>query len=116
MDLISLILYMNREALADFLGTTRPSLSRELMKLQQKIAFENSEKRVGKRYMAMIEGKLPQEGVYLSRTYMDAPNIDGYLFVESMEHYESGEFVKVKVTGAKGYDLTGVNTEKKKLV
>lgn len=89
---------------------------KELMKLQQKIAFENAEKRVGKRYMAMIEGKLPQEGVYLSRTYMDAPNIDGYLFVESMEHYESGEFVKVKVTGAKGYDLTGVNTEKKKLV
>lgn len=88
---------------------------KELMKLQQQIAFAAAKKRVGKCYIAMIEGKLPQEGVYLARTYMDAPNIDGYLFVESEEPYESGEFVKVKVTGAKGYDLTGVNTEKKKL-
>ena len=86
------------------------------MCLQQRIAFETAAKRVGKRFTVLIEGKLPGENVYLSRTYMDAPNIDGYLFVESEEHYESGEFVKVKVTGAKGYDLTGINTEKKKLV
>lgn len=89
---------------------------KELMCLQQQIAFETAQKRVGKRFTVLIEGKLPGENVYLSRTYMDAPNIDGYLFVESEEHYESGEFVKVKVTGAKGYDLTGKNTEKKKLV
>lgn len=89
---------------------------KELMKLQQQIAFENAENRIGKRYVAMIEGKLPQDNVYLARTYMDAPNIDGYIFVESEESYESGEFVKVKVTGAKGYDLIGVNTEKKKIV
>ena len=89
---------------------------KEIMKLQQKIAFENAENRIGKRYLALIEGKMPQDNVYLARTYMDAPNIDGYLFVESDEHYESGEFVKVKVTGAKGYDLVGVNTEKKKII
>ena len=89
---------------------------KELMRLQQRIAFETAAKRVGKRFTVLIEGKLPGENVYLSRTYMDAPNIDGYLFVESEEHYESGEFVKVKVTGAKGYDLTGINTDKKKLV
>ena len=89
---------------------------KEIMKLQQQIAFENAENRIGKRYHALIEGKMPQDNVYLARTYMDAPNIDGYLFVESGEHYESGEFVKVKVTGAKGYDLVGVNTEKKKII
>ncbi|MBQ8799412.1 MAG: 30S ribosomal protein S12 methylthiotransferase RimO [Lachnospiraceae bacterium] len=89
---------------------------KEIMKLQQQIAFENADNRIGKRYQALIEGKMPQDHVYLARTYMDAPNIDGYLFVESEEHYESGEFVKVKVTGAKGYDLVGVNTEKKKIV
>ncbi len=86
---------------------------KELMELQQKIAFENAGKCVGKRYMALIEGKLQKDNVYLARTYMDAPNIDGYLFVESEEHYESGEFVRVRVTGARGYDLVGVNTEKK---
>ena len=89
---------------------------KEIMKLQQQIAFENAENRIGKRYQALIEGKMPQDNVYLARTYMDAPNIDGYLFVESGEHYESGELVKVKVTGAKGYDLVGVNTEKKKII
>lgn len=89
---------------------------KELMELQQKIAFENAKKRIGRCYMALIEGILPGDHVYLARTYMDAPNIDGYLFVESEEHYESGEFVKVRVTGARGYDLVGVNTEKKKLI
>ncbi len=89
---------------------------KELMKLQQTIAFRKAEERIGKRYMTLIEGKLPGEDVYLARTYMDAPGIDGYLFVESMEHYESGEFVKVKVTGARGYDLMGVNVEKKRII
>lgn len=89
---------------------------KELMKLQQSIAFQKAEERIGKRYRCLIEGKLPGENVYLARTYMDAPGIDGYLFVESTEHYESGEFVKVKVTGAKGYDLMGVNVEKKRIL
>ncbi|MDD5901496.1 MAG: 30S ribosomal protein S12 methylthiotransferase RimO [Lachnospiraceae bacterium] len=86
-----------------------------IMKCQQQIAFENARERIGKRYEVLIEGKMPQEDVYLARTYMDAPNIDGYLFVESKEHYESGEFVKVKITGARGYDLIGTNTEKKRI-
>lgn len=89
---------------------------KELMKLQQTIAFQKAKERIGKRYMTLIEGKLPGEDVYLARTYMDAPGIDGYLFVESEEHYESGEFVKVKVTGARGYDLTGINVEKKRII
>jgi len=89
---------------------------KELMKLQQGIAFCKTEERIGKRYIVLIEGKLPGENVYLARTYMDAPGIDGYLFVESEERYESGEFVKVKVTGARGYDLMGVNVEKKKII
>lgn len=89
---------------------------KELMRLQQQIAFEAAQKKIGKKMTALIEGKMPEENVYLARTYMDAPNIDGYLFVESEEHYESGEFVPVKITGAKGYDLTGVNTKKKEII
>lgn len=89
---------------------------KELMKCQQEIAFAQTAKRIGKKQTVLIEGKLPGENVYLARTYMDAPNIDGYLFVESDEHYESGEFVKVKITGAKGYDLIGKSTEKKLII
>lgn len=86
---------------------------KELMKLQQSIAFEAAQKKIGRKMTVLVEGRMPEDNVYLTRTYMDAPNVDGYLFLESVEHYESGEFVEVRVTGAKGYDLTGVNTKKK---
>ena len=86
---------------------------KELMKLQQSIAFEAAQKKIGRKMTVLVEGRMPEDNVYLTRTYMDAPNVDGYLFLESGEHYESGEFVEVRVTGAKGYDLTGVNTKKK---
>ena len=80
---------------------------KELMLAQQEIAFEKAEKMVGKRLMVMIEGRLPEENVYIARTYMDAPNIDGYLFLKAKNMYQSGEFVKARITGAKGYDLLG---------
>lgn len=80
---------------------------KELMLTQQEIAFEKAEKMVGKRLMVMIEGRLPEDNVYIARTYMDAPNIDGYLFLKAKNMYQSGEFVKARITGAKGYDLLG---------
>ena len=79
----------------------------ELMALQQEIAFENAEKMQGRTLYAMVEGKLPDEPVYLARTYQDAPNVDGYLFVECPYEIISGDFMKVKVTGSQGYDLIG---------
>lgn len=87
----------------------------ELMLLQQAIVFEKTRKKIGKKMTVMIEGRLPEAGVYVARSYMDAPEIDGCVFVESEETYESGEFVSVQITGAKGYDLVGVNTRKKEV-
>lgn len=78
----------------------------EIMTLQQEIAFEHAEKMVGRTLKVMIEGRLPEENVYIGRTYMDAPNIDGYIFVNADHEIMSGDFVTVKVTGAKDYDLT----------
>lgn len=80
---------------------------KELMLAQQEIAFAKAEKMVGKRLTVMIEGRLPEDNVYIARTYMDAPNIDGYLFLKAKNMYQSGEFVKARITGAKGYDLLG---------
>lgn len=80
---------------------------KELMLTQQEIAFEKAEKMVGKRLTVMIEGRLPEDNVYIARTYMDVPNIDGYLFLKAKNMYQSGEFVKARITGAKGYDLLG---------
>ena len=79
----------------------------ELMELQQEIAFELAENMNGQEVMVMIEGKVADENAYVGRTYMDAPNVDGLIFVETNEEMMSGDFAKVKVTGALEYDLIG---------
>ena len=79
----------------------------ELMELQQEIAFERSEAQVGRVLDVMIEGKVADEPAYVGRTYMDAPGVDGYIFVNSGELFLSGDFVRVRVTGAAEYDLIG---------
>ncbi len=84
----------------------------ELMELQQEIAFELAEDMIGEEMIVMIEGKVADENAYVGRTYKDAPNVDGLIFVEFGEDSEpvelmSGDFVKVRVTGALEYDLIG---------
>ena len=79
----------------------------DIMELQQEIAFELAEGMIGKEVLVMIEGKVADENAYVGRTYKDAPNVDGLIFVESDEALMSGDFVKVKVTGALEYDLIG---------
>ena len=79
----------------------------EIMELQQEIAFDKSASMVGRVLDVMIEGKVEDEAAYVGRTYMDAPNVDGYIFVNSGELFMSGDFVKVKVTGSSEYDLIG---------
>lgn len=79
----------------------------EVMELQQEIAFDKSASMVGRVLDVMIEGKVADEPAYVGRTYMDAPNVDGYIFVNSGELFVSGDFVRVKVTGSSDYDLIG---------
>lgn len=81
---------------------------KELMELQQKIVFSAAKDRIGMTVDVLIEGKIAEEeDVYIGRTYMDAPSVDGYIFISSDEELMSGEIVKAKVTGAKAYDLIG---------
>lgn len=81
---------------------------KDLMKLQQTIAFSNIEKLAGKIFEVLIEGKMvEEENVFIGRTYMDAPQVDGFFFLTSEEELISGDIVKAVVTGAKGYDLIG---------
>lgn len=79
----------------------------DVMELQQEIAFEHCENMVGKVLDVMIEGKVADEPAYVGRTYMDAPNVDGLIFVNADEMLMSGDFVRVKVTDANEYDLIG---------
>ena len=79
----------------------------ELMELQQEIAFDLAEDMIGREVLVMIEGKVADENAYVGRTYKDAPNVDGLIFVEADEELMSGDFAKVRVTGAVEYDLIG---------
>ena len=79
----------------------------ELMELQQEIAFEKAEDMIGRELLVMIEGKVVDENAFVGRTYMDAPNVDGLIFVTADQELMSGDFARVKVTGANEYDLIG---------
>ena len=79
----------------------------QLMELQQEIAFEAAENMVGRTVTAMIEGKVADENAYVARTYKDAPNVDGFLFVNTDRELLTGDFVRVKVTASYEYDLIG---------
>ena len=80
---------------------------KELMLLQQEIAFEAAQEMEGCVLDALVEGQLVGEHVYLARTYKDAPGIDGALFIETQRELMTGDLVKVKVTGSREYDLIG---------
>ena len=77
------------------------------MELQQDIAFDLAEDMIGKEVLVLIEGKVADENAYVGRTYKDAPNVDGLIFVNTEEELMSGDFAKVRVTGALEYDLIG---------
>ena len=79
----------------------------ELMELQQEIAFDKAEQMVGREILVMIEGKVADENAFVGRTYRDAPNVDGLIFINTDEELLSGDFARVKVTGALDYDLIG---------
>ena len=79
----------------------------ELMELQQAIVCDKADEMLGQELTAMIEGKIANEDVYVARTYRDAPNVDGYLFVSAGRNLETGDFVKVLVTDSREYDLIG---------
>ena len=83
----------------------------ELMEIQQKVTFEKNRAKVGLCLPVMVEGELPEEGVYVGRSAMDAPGIDGCVFFHAPYEIMSGTIVNIKIQEEKGYDLSGVLCE-----
>lgn len=79
----------------------------ELMELQQEVAFDKARSMVGRVMEVMIEGKVADENIFVGRTYMDAPDVDGLIFVNADVSLMTGDFCRVKVIGAQEYDLIG---------
>ena len=77
------------------------------MELQQEIAFDKAGEMTGRELEVMIEGQVSGENAYVGRTYRDAPDVDGYVFINTEENLVSGDFARVRITGALEYDLIG---------
>lgn len=87
--------------------TVKESRRDELMELQQAISYEKAENMIGQVLTVMVEGKIADEDAYVTRTYRDAPNVDGYLFLNTAATFVTGDFVKALVTDFNEYDLIG---------
>lgn len=77
-----------------------------VMEMQQDITFDFMEDLIGNITKVIIEGYIADDDIYVGRTYMDAPGIDGLVFVESPKQIMSGDIILAEITGAEGYDLT----------
>lgn len=79
----------------------------DVMELQEEVIFDKNETMAGRELYVFIEGKVADENAYIGRTYRDAPNVDGYVFINTSEEMMTGDICKVKITGAYEYDLIG---------
>ena len=79
----------------------------DVMELQEEVIFDKNEEMKGRELYVFIEGQVDTDNAYVGRTYRDAPDIDGYIFINTDETLMTGDIVKVKVTGAYEYDLIG---------
>ncbi len=78
-----------------------------LMQRQKEISAQICESFVGKTMTVLVEGQLPGEAVYCTRSFRDAPDIDGLVFVQSDVELLTGDMVEVEITAAADYDLYG---------
>ncbi len=83
------------------------SRQEEIMALQQEISLENNEAFVGETLEVLVEGYMPDEDIYVGRSFRDAPDVDGMVFIRADYELMSGTFVNVLVTEANEYDLIG---------
>lgn len=79
----------------------------DIMSVSEKVIAKKGKERIGKTFTCIVEGKVPDEDTYIARSYMDAPDIDGYVFFECDHELLTGAFVNVKITGVSEYDLLG---------
>lgn len=88
--------------------STKKRRHREIMEAQQQIVLDRSEELCGREMSVMIEGRIPEDEVFIGRTYMDAPDIDGYVYINTARYdLMSGDIVTVLIDAADTYDLMG---------
>lgn len=79
----------------------------DVMELQEEIISDKNDEMTGRELYVFIEGRVSDENAYIGRTYRDAPDVDGYIFINTDEELMTGDIVRARVTGAYEYDLIG---------
>ena len=87
---------------------TKEKRAKEIMLMQQEIAFAKAKERIGLSLPVIVEGRIPEDDVYVCRSYLDAPDVDGLVFVNCEREFCSGDMIRVKITDSNEYDLIGV--------
>lgn len=88
-------------------GNTKKARYNKIMKIQKEISDQKGKEKIGKIYEVLVENK-SFDGKYLvGRTYMDVPDEDGVVYIESSHTSLIGKFIKVKITDYSDYDLIG---------
>jgi ribosomal protein S12 methylthiotransferase len=83
-----------------------------LMAVQQENAFAWNEAQVGKRFDVLLDAPVPGEkNAWLGRSYADAPDVDGVVFVTGKK-LKAGKIVPVEIVATNAYDLVGVAVDK----
>lgn len=78
-----------------------------LMKLQQKISLEINQALIGQKIPSIVE-TVDNKGLITARTYKDAPEIDGLIYVETKKTCLPGDIIEPKIRSAGEYDLFGI--------
>ena len=79
----------------------------DVMELQEEVIFDKNEEMKGRELYVFIEGQVEDDNAYVGRTYRDAPDVDGYVFIQTTRELMTGDIVSVHVTGSYEYDLIG---------
>ena len=105
---ISLLLTFIRAKMPDQIDETLKEQRRDdLMRLQEQISLELMNQKIGRELQVLIDGYRPEEDVYIGRTRMDAPDVDGFFYVKTEETLNSGDLIIARVQTANAYDLYG---------
>ena len=84
---------------------TKKSRYNKIMSLQQEISNENLKKQIGRKIEILIEEKSFDGKTYVGRTYMDVPEIDGIVYLNSDKELKTGEFTTGEIIDVSNYDL-----------
>lgn len=79
-----------------------------ILDLQKSISAQKCSNSINKAFKVLVDGKLPEDNVYCGRTYKDAPDVDGLVFINTDCELISGDFISVYINEATDYDLFGV--------